>query len=249
MPVAIHADEGTSVKKKALMVLQFQPLLGLGSRKNKAGDGVPGINLLGNSLKTRFLFSVMLARVYGGKRGNRPLMKLVHHLACQLRDSFYHGCDVGIDGVRQKIFLVTLGCKGDWPALAKLGNLVRHHGRVTSTAAFGKGICHLCAGGTEQHPHWHDTSFANMMAMRENVPAPWNTEPDLTKEIPMEISAKAKFFKVDIFHTCHKGLMADLGANIIEPCHVYQLFLAGPQCVRNFNHVTAKMCLFAVHSS
>ncbi len=35
IPVAIHADEGTSVKKKALMVLQVQALMGLGSRKKK----------------------------------------------------------------------------------------------------------------------------------------------------------------------------------------------------------------------
>ena len=217
IPMMIHADEGTSVKKKALMVLQMQPLLGKGSRKRKGDQETPGINLLGHSLTTRFLFSVMLAKVYSGKKKkNRPLMALVRSLCLQLKRCFYDGINVTIDDVPQNIFLVTVAMKGDWPALSKLGNLVRHHGRMTSSRDDGKGICHLCAGGMEGQP-WHDISFANMSAMRSGVPAPWNREPDLTREIPMDPSCKPQFFKVDIFHTCHKGIMADLAANVIVP--------------------------------
>jgi hypothetical protein len=134
----------------------------------------------------------------------------------QLKRCFYDGINVTIDDVPQNIFLVTVAMKGDWPALSKLGNLVRHHGRMTSSRDDGKGICHLCAGGMEGQP-WHDISFANMSAMRSGVPAPWNREPDLTREIPMDPSCKPQFFKVDIFHTCHKGIMADLAANVIVP--------------------------------
>ena len=219
IPMALHADEGTSIKKKALMVLQYQPLLGCGSRKakRKANLEVAGVNLLGNSLKTRFLYSVMLARLYSGKKKqNRPLMALVHQLCLELRNFFYEGCMVTIDGVQQRIFLITLGMKGDWPALAKLGNLARHHGRVTSTHEDGKGICHLRVGGMFGK-HWYNTSYENMMAMREGAPVPWKKEPSMTKEIPMDGNLKANFFKIDIFHTCHKGLMADLAANIIVP--------------------------------
>ena len=219
IPVAIHADEGTSVLKKALMVLAVQPLLGRGSRKRKADAWTPGLNFLGNSLVTRFLFSVMLAKLYSGKKSkNGPLLALVKHLCKQLRSLFLHGCTVKIDGSAQHVFLVPLALKGDWPALAKLGRLVRHHGRLTYNTEKGKGICHLCQGGMEGHAEWFDTSYNTMLAMRAESPAPWNVEPDLTRLIPMDPSCKANFLKIDVFHTCHKGFLADLAANIIVPC-------------------------------
>eukprot|EP00438_Fugacium_kawagutii_P003442 Skav200195 [mRNA] locus=scaffold2383:347672:348328:- [translate_table: standard] len=210
----LHADEGTSVKKKALMVLQYQPLLGKGSRKRKRDDEIPGINLLGHSLTTRFLFSVMLAKMYNRKEKNQPLLALVRHMCLQLKDMFYEGVTVNIDGKSEQIFLVTIAMKGDWPALSKLGRLVRHHGRMTVSAEDGKGICHLCHGGMRGHA-WHIISYTNMAAMRVDFQLPWSRESDLTREIPMDPAFKAAFFKVDIFHTCHKGVMADLAANII----------------------------------
>jgi len=218
IPVAIHADEGTSVKKKALMVLQTQPLLGRGSRKRKADSMTHGLNFVGNSLQTRFLFSVMLGRMYSGKKHkNKPLLALVRHLSLQLRDLFYHGCRVRIDGKVQHIYVIALALKGDWPALSKLGRLSRHHGRNPKSKEKGAGICHLCRGGMVDGSDWHDTTYENMAAMHKDVPVPWTKESDLTLNIPMDPQSKAKFFRIDVFHTCHKGVMADLAANIIAP--------------------------------
>ena len=218
IPVAIHADEGTSVKKKALMVLQVQAVMGKGSRKRKADKMTAGLNLLGNSLKTRMLFSVLLGRLYSGKKlQNRPLFALVNHLSMQLHALYDKGILVTIDGVKQKIFLVPLAMKGDWPALSKIGCLVRHHGRVTLATEAGMGICHLCNGGVEGHEAWHNLSYDNMVSMHTDVPLPWRKDPAFVRHLPMDPAFKAEFFRIDVFHTCHKGLMADIAANTIEP--------------------------------
>ena len=156
--------------KKTLMVLQTQPLLGRGSRKRKADSMTHGLNFVGNSLQTRFLFSVMLGRMYSGKKHkNKPLLALVRHLSLQLRDLFYHGCRVKIDGKVQHIYVIALALKGDWPALSKLGRLSRHHGRNPKSKEKGAGICHLCRGGMVDGSDWHDTTYENMAAMHKGM--------------------------------------------------------------------------------
>lgn len=218
IPVAIHADEGTSVKKKALMVLQIQALMGQGSRRKKSDQMNAGLNLLGNSIKTRILFSVLLGRLYSGKKlGNRPLMALVDHLSMQLRALYDSGITVTIDDLKRRIYIVPLGLKGDWPALSKIGRLSRHHGRVTTTKEFGEGICHLCKAGMEGFESWHILSYENMSVMHRDVPPPWRKEPELVAKLALDPGCKGNFFKIDIFHTCHKGLMADIAANTIAP--------------------------------
>lgn len=218
IPVAIHADEGTSVKKKALMVLQVQALMGLGSRRKKTDKMNAGLNLLGNSIKTRILFSVLLGRLYSGKKlGNRPLMALVNHLSMQLRALYDSGITVTIDGIQRKIYIVPLGLKGDWPALSKIGSLTRHHGRLTTTKEFGQGICHLCRAGMEGYESWHIVSYENMVATHREAPPPWRKEPSLVAKLALDPGCKENFFNIDVFHTCHKGLMADIAANTIVP--------------------------------
>lgn len=200
------------------MVLQVQAVMGKGSRKRKADQMTAGLNLLGNSLKTRMLFSVLLGRLYSGKKlQNRPLFALVNHLSMQLHALYDEGISVTIDGVKQNIFLVPLAMKGDWPALSKIGCLVRHHGRMTVTTEAGVGICHLCNGGVEGYEAWHNLSYDNMVSMHTDVPLPWRKDPAFVRHLPMDPAFKAEFFRIDVFHTCHKGLMADIAANTIEP--------------------------------
>ena len=89
LPVLLFGDEGTSQKRKALMVLAWQPLMGSGSAR--AQD----INMLGVSTTNRFLFSVLIAKEYSGKtRKNQPLHKLVDAWADEFRCCFYDGIPV-----------------------------------------------------------------------------------------------------------------------------------------------------------
>ena len=212
VPIYIHCDEGTSVKKRGLMVIQWQSLLGRGSANAPGTD----VNYLSPSVKTRYLYACMMASTYGTRK-NKPLLELTRHLALELRSIFYNGVDVELqpDNV-VKLYLIPLGIKGDWSGLAKIGCLSRSHARDAPTKPFGLGICHLCKGGMEHHP-WHKVDFKSMLRARDGVEDPWKHPPPVVEHIPMVRSQAASFFKPDLFHTAHKGVVADACANAIVP--------------------------------
>ena len=215
VPIMIHADEGTSQKKKGLMILQVQPAMGHGTSKRKADGSVPGVNFLGKSIVTRFLYSVMLTRCYSGKKlKNKPLLRLIEHLALELRAAFYEG----IQTKSGTVYLVPIAMKGDWPALVKCGQLTRHHLRDVSgkgaSKGSGAGICHLCLGGQASHD-WFDISHENMKKMKVGATPPWKSEPALVRHLPLG-PYKPDFFRIDIFHTLHKGVFGDIAANAID---------------------------------
>ena len=74
----------------------------------------------------------------------------------------------------------------------------------------------MCAAG-QQHHAWHEHDFDLMHKMKQNVAAPWDSEPSLIQKIPQSPSMKPHFFKVDLFHTLHKGFFGDIAANSIVP--------------------------------
>ena len=213
IPISIHCDEGTSLKKQQIMIVQLQGTMGKGTRKRKSTEDVPGCNMIGNSIVTRILWSVMLARVYGGKRKNKPLLKMISHLSMELSEAFHQGIQLKQHHLG-RIYLVPISMKGDWPALAKIGSLTRHFGRlVTSGKSVGKGICHLCQADRPGFENWHNLTYDNMVKMHDNAPFPWTEEPSLVAAIPLNDCDKAAFFRFDIFHALHKGFMGDIAAN------------------------------------
>ena len=217
IPVAIHTDEGTSQKKKALMIIQYQTLMGRGTSKRKSDESNPDLNFTGNSITTRLLYSCMMGRIYSLKKNkNRPLLQLMKHLGDELHKASTIGFRCKINGIERRLFLVCLGLKGDWPALSKIGTLTRHHGRDTYSKPDGPGICHLCLGG-QLNQAWHDISYENMQKMRAVNDLPWEHDPILVTALHLEPEYQAEFFRVDLFHTCHKGMMADVAANIVVP--------------------------------
>ena len=210
IPIFIHCDEGTSVKKKGLMIIQWQPLLGYGSSR-ESND----VNYIGPSVMTRFLYSCILAVAYGGKHKNKPLLELTRHLAMEFRSLFHSGIDVKLpSGEHQKLFPVVMGIKGDWGGLAKVGTLTRSYTRDAPTKPYGIGICHLCMAGTESHP-WHKVDYDSMVKAHDDPDPPWKDPPPFVEHIPMNLSKAAEFFRPDVFHTCHKGVAADACANAI----------------------------------
>jgi len=82
IPVLIHADEGTSQKKRALMIVSVQPVIG-----NGTSFGGKQVNFVGNSLTTRFLYTTIMGRCYRKKHAIR-LTKLIDSLANDLKDLF-----------------------------------------------------------------------------------------------------------------------------------------------------------------
>lgn len=145
---------------------------------------------------------------------NKPLLRLIEHLALDLQSCFHNGIEVNYLGKSQKLYLVPIGLKGDWASLAKVGQLTRHHLRDVTTTGGGKGICHLCLGGQESH-RWFDISLNNMKKMRIGAPPPWTAEPGIVKHLPLG-PYKPFFFRIDVFHTLHKGVFGDVAANAID---------------------------------
>lgn len=214
IPVAIHCDEGQTLKKKSIMIVQFQPVLGGGTRKRKSGADQPGLNMIGNSLVSRLLWTVMLGRAYGGKHKNKPLLKLMEYLSQELGQAFKHGIDLHVGTKAEKWFLIPIALKGDWPALAKVGTLNRtfSHQSPKDNAA---GICHLCNADQFGFKNWHDPTWAKMIAMRTDRKHPWKKEPTIISKLPIYECDKPDFFRVDLFHTLHKGFFGDIAANSI----------------------------------
>ena len=88
IPLLLHADEGTSQKKRGLMVISLQPVIG-----NGTSHGGQHLNFLGNSLITRFLYSSIMTKYYRKPHGNR-LCKLVSLLSSDLKELFESPCNV-----------------------------------------------------------------------------------------------------------------------------------------------------------
>ena len=60
LPIYVHGDEGTHYKRSALMVLQWQSMLGKGTSKlGPLQHGVLGSNQRGQTIATRMLLAVM----------------------------------------------------------------------------------------------------------------------------------------------------------------------------------------------
>ena len=210
LPVFLFGDEGTSQKRKALMILEWQPLLGSGSARGE------GLNMLGVSTTNRFLYSVLMAKEYSGKkRSNKPLHNLVDFLAEEFHAGFYDGVAVSNVSWTKKLFLICLGLKGDLQGIVKLGQLSRNFMR-DSVKSNSAGICHLCNAGRGGTP-WHEHDFGIMAEMKKDVPNPWTNEASLTRRIPQIPSRKPEFYKLDLFHTLHKGFFGDIAANSIAP--------------------------------
>ena len=227
VPMWIHGDEGTSQKKRGIMILSSQAILGYGTSRSM------DLNFVKNSILTRSLYSVMATRLYSGKmKKNKPLYELVRHMALDLASCYHDPIPVKHEGSQFSLRLLPLGLKGDLPAVAKLMKLQRHFLRDTWLSANGPGICPLCTAGAGGSS-WHDVSFGTMLRLCQDAPLPWKEDPDFLKELPHSEFHKAEFCLVDVFHTIHKGVLGDACANGIAACiHCStQLFLISRFCI------------------
>ena len=213
VPYFIHLDEGTGQKKKALLICQMHPALGLGSRR---GDD---LNFSGSTFKTRLLYSTLPAKSYGAnKMKQRILMSLFENWANDLMALFTHGVEYTTStGKVTKLYASCIGCKGDWPALKLAGSLTRHFGRAEKTSSGQQnGICHLCKAGMPGFG-WHEYGpKASWNIDRAAVPLPWKpTQTSPLVRLAMDPTRPEQFLKIDSFHTLHKGCFADLASSAI----------------------------------
>lgn len=238
IPVLIHADEGTSQKKRALMIVSVQPVIG-----NGTSFGGKQVNFVGNSLTTRFLYTTIMGRCYRKKHAIR-LTKLIDSLANDLKDLFSNPVHVLLGDAQETLFVSCVGVKGDWPALCKLGGLNRHHGREAHQTA-SAGICHLCNAGQPGHD-FHRFDFTSMLKARTSD-LPWTRPSSLSKHIPQSPSKKEMFYKIDLFHVGHKGVMGDVCANAIVS--LFDLSIDGMSISSGLDSVYEELAQYAKENS
>ena len=220
IPLYLIGDEGRGWKKSAVFVLGSESLLGTGcdAEDEQTSSEAMKMNFKGNTMLTRQLFACMPKNLY--IKDDQPLHKLVNIWAEDFAKLFYDGLQIrpGDGGSMETWRVSVLGLKGDWPALDKLGRLIRHFRR--EAFPYKAGICHLCMANTRQCPTWHEADFSTAPWIQSMATStiPWDLrkESGLTAKIPMAAKAKASFFLVDLFHTCHKGVHAELCGSGLE---------------------------------
>ena len=211
VPLYLHGDGGRTYKRDELMVIQFQPVLGFGSRlshPNKLGQNT-GLNLQGHSFTSRFLIGVMPKQMY---RDSLDVFDAFMVEAMRSLESLYYQGLPLPDG-RVLRFLVV-GLKGDLPFLAKAGHLNRTFLNVRKAPERPKskplvGCCWMCGAGSPNipfedfgtQPRWLSTCGTNNAL-------PWNTMPPWFNYVPAHVQEDRGSFGLTSYlpPRCGKGL-------------------------------------------
>lgn len=131
IPIYFHDDEGRYLKREQILIFNFQSVLGKGTSMMAAKDNpeCQGVNFLGSSYATRFLLATLLSQLYRKKnKDGHRLEKLLDAITDDFLQLYTGGVRVCFKGTWVTLYAIPLGLKGDWPMLAKLGNLSRSLG-------------------------------------------------------------------------------------------------------------------------
>ena len=164
LPFYFHADEGRTLKKKPVFIIQWQPCCGKGvGRKNSDASIKARLeelrlqpNFKGHTFVTRFLAGLLLGSSYADKP--QVLSHLIEHVCLDMKDLG----DNGVQLSQGHLWLCPIGNKGDWSYLVQVANLTRSYRNApkrASSKAPNKCICHLCMAGAAAFPY-EDMCFA-----------------------------------------------------------------------------------------
>ena len=216
VPILLHADEGRCVKKEQILVLNWQSMIGKASRftfEHLNPSDSPGLNFMGKTFATRYMVATMCSIHYRKKqkKGDR-LSKLLDATVDDFIKLYEDGAAVVLGGVETTLYMVPLNLKGDWPMLAKLGNLEQHFlkkGRPKANSA----ICHLCKAGTAgvgyEEYEINSTWYESYLQER-----PWSS-PSPFMRLPV-LPTPELFYQFDLFHVAHKGIVAEFVGSAID---------------------------------
>ena len=218
VPLLLHGDGGRTFRKDELMVLQFQPVLGFGTRAACASHPVftPkkfGVNMSKHTFTTRFLYGVMQKALY--RDDPACFTSFLTSFVENLGKLFYEGITLQ----NKRFHFAVLGVKGDLPFLQKAGGLQRTflHVRKAPETARSKpltGCCHLCLAGTQPYPFEDFSRSAKWMeSSGASNPYPWDVLPPLLQSLPHVHHDPASVFRLDILHVYHLGMGRDFTAS------------------------------------
>ena len=219
IPYFSHQDEGRGYKHQAFWVLSCHGSIGRGTHeylrreKDKVDiqDMEMGCNFIGNTWATQFLICTMLKSITSE---NPNAIDKVMEIFSQ--DAYQLTCNGLISNDQSKrVYMIHLSSKGDLPALAKVGGLVRtfsHVPRAGSSRTAANGICHFCLAGQEAdstgrlsipyeeftiRPKWFDTVDEVL---------PWQNLPTIMENAFLDRDRKAQFLATDMWHNVHLGV-------------------------------------------
>ena len=218
IPYFSHSDEGRSYKHLGLWVLSAHGALGRGTKLfvESGQHRVPvsnnefGLNFLGKTWSTQFIFTTMIKTVYS--KFPEAQNEMVSLFAQDVKELFYEGLTTR-DGLT--LHFVHLGHKGDLPALVRMGEFLRSYSHVPRQASSRRscpGICHLCMAGVEAGPDYPNTiPFEDMTPQAAWVNTrfeiePWTDIPRILVGLPLSRTERMGFFLLDLWHNYHLGV-------------------------------------------
>eukprot|EP00438_Fugacium_kawagutii_P017741 Skav203034 [mRNA] locus=scaffold583:532609:534506:+ [translate_table: standard] len=219
IPCMAHADEGRSYKKQAIWILSTHSALGRGTRAwlEAGGGNVPlhrngfGLNYVGSTWASHCMFACMLRKFH--KKDPQVLDNLLALYADDMEALLKTGVR-GMDGTPVRCCLIA--CKGDLPALARVGNMLHTFSntpRAASTRTPCKGIFWMCKAGQEadvrrglHHIPFEDSSGQPRWEQSLGQQQPWRHPPPILRASPLSEAEQWRFFQTDVWHNLHLGV-------------------------------------------
>ena len=219
IPFYSHSDEGRAYKHLGLWVLSAAGLLGRGTslyissgaHRKPLGENEMGMNYIGKTWSTQFMFTSLLKTVYSKSPETQD--RMIQLFAQDVVDLLYNGV-TSTDGLKT-IRMIHVGHKGDLPALSRMGHFERSFAHVPRAARSRKacdGICFLCLAGAEAGGrHDTDVPFEDMSYQAGWVEThllhePWQQLPGILEGLPLTSRDRISFFLSDPWHNFHLGV-------------------------------------------
>ena len=219
VPFYLHMDEGTGLRKSAVMVITAQTVFGenTAARFNKLIHGTDrttnaAMKVMvqaqnhsgaGSTYKSRYLFTAIPKKWYSRQHSN-VYTGMLQKLADECLDLFTSG--ITIRG--KQFFFVCLGLKADQPAQAKAANLTRSFANLGRN----KGCCYQCLAGLDAYPFEEVNDRPKWLAT-VGTQLPW-VQPSPLLQIPHKAFESESFFHKDPFHIFKQTM----GGHFIASC-------------------------------
>ena len=219
-------DEGTSLRKSAILVLTVQTLFGadtldrlhkLMQQTDRTMESMRKVmtqamnhSAAGSTYKSPFLFTAIPKKWYS-RLNSRVYAGMLQKIADECVELFNSG--IVIFG--QKYYMVCLGLKADQPAQAKAGNFTRSFANLGQN----KGCCFECLAGLNAYP-FEEVSAQPAWLATLHAQVPWNQASPLV-QIPHKPFQSETFFLKDPFHIFKQTM----GGHFVASCLILMVDL------------------------
>ena len=217
VPFFLHLDEGTGLRKSAVLVVSMQPVFGREtslrfSSLHKVRDmhdrmtQAQSHNNMGNTYLSRFLLTAMPKKMYMGSNVG-TYWGMLDLIAKECKALMTDG--ISIHGV--KYYPICIGVKGDQPALIKCGNFKRSFMNM----AKNKGCCWECLAGFDEFP-FEDTTPTPAWLSTIGLVDPWPAaSPSPLLQVPGYSDNLTLFWRRDPFHAFKQTIGGHFAASLI----------------------------------